>query len=86
MNQIVETVFDEYPAGCGFPNVKLDGEVWPCLFVEVTCGNVCQTPCPDIWSNAPVLEGLRERTGGPRGRAWAATGDHLAENPSFFFH
>ena len=76
--------------------------MWPCPFVEVSCGNVRQTPFASIWATSPVFKELREREerlqgrcgeceyrrlcGGCRGRSWATTGDYLAEDPSCFIH
>jgi radical SAM protein with 4Fe4S-binding SPASM domain len=73
---------------------------WPCPFVEVKAGNVREKPFQDIYENAPVFKNLRAREetlrghcrdcrycsicGGCRGRAWAYTGDYLAEDPSCF--
>jgi radical SAM protein with 4Fe4S-binding SPASM domain len=97
-----ETVFHGCSAGRGFVYVKPDGEVLPCPFIEVSCGNVRRRPFADIWATAPILEDLRRREerlkgrcgeceyrtlcGGCRGRAWATSGDHLAEDPSCFIH
>ena len=100
--RLAETVFHGCSAGRGFVYIKPNGEVWPCPFIEVSCGNVRQTPFPIIWATAPIFEDLREREerlkgrcgeceyrrlcGGCRGRAWATTGDYLAEDPSCFIH
>lgn len=98
--RLAETVFHGCSAGRGFVYVKPNGEVWPCPFIEVNCGNVRQTPFTEIWSSSPVFQDLREREqrlkdncgecsyrrlcGGCRGRAWAITGDYLAADPSCF--
>jgi radical SAM protein with 4Fe4S-binding SPASM domain len=95
-----ETVFHGCSAGRGFIYIKPNGEVWPCPFIEVSCGNVRETPFSTIWATSRVLNDLREREtrlqgqcgqcpyrrlcGGCRGRAWATTGDYLAEDPSCF--
>jgi radical SAM protein with 4Fe4S-binding SPASM domain len=100
--RLAETVFHGCSAGRGFVYIKPDGEVWPCPFVEVNCGNVRETPFATIWETAPVFQDLRAREerlqgqcgeceyrklcGGCRGRAWAMTGDYLAEDPSCFIH
>jgi len=100
--RLAETVFHGCSAGRGFVYIKPNGEVWPCPFIEVSCGNVRQTPFPTLWATSPVLKGLREREkrlkghcgecqyrrlcGGCRGRAWATSGDYLAEDPSCFIH
>jgi radical SAM protein with 4Fe4S-binding SPASM domain len=100
--RLAETVFHGCSAGRGFVYVKPNGEVWPCPFIEVSCGNVRETPFPRIWASSPVLEDLRAREerlegrcgecayrrlcGGCRGRAWATSGDYMAEDPSCFIH
>jgi radical SAM protein with 4Fe4S-binding SPASM domain len=100
--RLAEAVFHGCSAGRGFVYIKPNGEVWPCPFVEVSCGNVRETPFETIWQTAPVFQDLRAREerlqgqcggcqyrklcGGCRGRAWAMTGDYLAEDPSCFIH
>ena len=100
--RLAETVFHGCAAGRGFVYIKPNGEIWPCPFIEVSCGNVRQTPFPIIWATSPVLKDLREREkrlkgrcgeceyrrlcGGCRGRAWATTGDYLTEDLSCFIH
>jgi radical SAM protein with 4Fe4S-binding SPASM domain len=99
---LAETVFHGCSAGRGFVYVKPNGDVWPCPFIEVNCGNVRDTPFSSIWSTSPVLLDLRRREellqgrcgeceyrrlcGGCRGRAWATSGNYLAEDPSCFIH
>lgn len=100
--RLAETVFHGCSAGRGFVYIKPNGEVWPCPFIETSCGNIRDTPFKTIWATSSVLKDLREREerlkgrcsmcqyrrlcGGCRGRAWAATGDYLAEDPSCFIH
>lgn len=100
--RLAETVFHGCAAGRGFVYIKPNGEVWPCPFIEVNCGNVRETPFSEIWTTSPIFKQLREREerlqdqcgdcayrklcGGCRGRAWATTGDYLAEDPSCFIH
>jgi radical SAM protein with 4Fe4S-binding SPASM domain len=100
--RLAEMVFHGCSAGRGFVYIKPNGDVWPCPFIEVSCGNVQQTPFPTIWATSPVLKNLRAREqhlkgrcstceyvrlcGGCRGRAWATTHDYLAEDPSCFIH
>ncbi len=100
--RLAEAVFHGCSAGRGFVYVKPNGEVWPCPFVEVSCGNVRRTPFQDIWAGSPVFADLRQREarlegrcgeceyrrlcGGCRGRAWAVTGNYMAEDPSCFIH
>ena len=99
---LAEKTFHGCAAGRGFIYIKPDGEVWPCPFVEVNCGNVRERSFMDIWSKSDVLEQLRNRErllkgqcgaceyrrlcGGCRGRAWASKGDYLAEDPCCFIH
>jgi radical SAM protein with 4Fe4S-binding SPASM domain len=100
--RIAEKLFHGCSAGRGFVYIKPDGEVWPCPFLEVSCGNVRETPFPTIWEHSPVFVDLREREtrltgqcgecryrrlcGGCRGRAYVTTGNYLAEDPSCFIH
>lgn len=99
---LAEAVFHGCSAGRGFVYIKPNGDVWPCPFIEVNCGNVRQTSFTTIWVKSPVLEDLRMREkrlkgscgecqyrrlcGGCRGRAWVTTGDYLAEDLSCFLH
>jgi radical SAM protein with 4Fe4S-binding SPASM domain len=100
--RLAETVFHGCSAGRGFVYIKPNGEVWPCPFIEVGCGNVRETPFSTIWATAPIFDDLRHREerlqgrcgecpyrrlcGGCRGRTLAATGNYLAEDPSCFIH
>ena len=100
--RLAEVVFHGCSAGRGFIYIKPDGELWPCPFIEVACGNVRHTPIARILSTSPVLKDLQNREsllkgrcgeceyrrlcGGCRGRAWANSGDYLAEDPSCFIH
>ena len=100
--RLAETVFHGCSAGRGFVYVKPNGEVWPCPFIEISCGSVRQAPFSTIWASARLLDDLRAREerlrgrcgecayrrlcGGCRGRAWATSGDYLAEDPSCFIH
>ncbi|MGD8546263.1 MAG: radical SAM protein [Candidatus Bathyarchaeota archaeon] len=100
--RLAETVFHGCSAGRGFVYIKPDGEVWPCPFLELNCGNIREMPFRVIWANSPILKDLRQREqrlkgrcgecqyrrlcGGCRGRAWTTTGDYLAEDPSCFIH
>jgi len=66
--RLAETVFHGCAAGRGFVYIKPNGEIWPCPFIEVSCGNVRQTPFPIIWATSPVLKDLREREKRLKGR------------------
>jgi radical SAM protein with 4Fe4S-binding SPASM domain len=100
--RLAEAVFHSCSAGRGFVYIKPDGDVWPCPFIEMSCGNVRETPFRRIWKKPPAFEDLRHREtrlkgrcgeceyrrlcGGCRGRTWALTGDYLKEDPSCFIH
>jgi radical SAM protein with 4Fe4S-binding SPASM domain len=100
--KLAEKVFHGCSAGRGFVYVKPNGEVWPCPFIEVNCGNIRLNEFKEIWETSRVFRNLREREsrlkgqcrdceyrklcGGCRGRAWSTTGDYLAEDPSCFIH
>lgn len=100
--RLAEKFFHGCTAGRGFTYIKPNGDVWPCPFVEVSCGSVRKQAFREIWESSAVLQNLRNRErllkgrcgecayrrvcGGCRGRAWALTGDYLAEDPSCFIH
>jgi len=84
-------------AGSGICFVSHAGEVFPCGYLPVSCGNVQQTALAEIWNGSDVLRRLRDLDqlggacgrcqfkgvcGGCRARAYAATGDYLAEAPA----
>jgi radical SAM protein with 4Fe4S-binding SPASM domain len=83
-------------AGLGVLFVTHQGDVFPCGYLPVKCGNVLEENLLDIWKNnkdlalmrdSDALEGkcgvcgYREVCGGCRGRAYAATGNYMAEEP-----
>lgn len=84
---LAEKLFHGCSAGRGFVYIKPNGDVWPCPFVEVNCGNVKDEKFIDIWKNSRPLIELRNRErlmkgkcgdcrysslcGGCRGRAMA---------------
>lgn len=95
------TAFHGCAAGWGLIYIKPDGEVWPCPFVPVSGGNVRTAQLRDIWSTSEIFTSLadrdrlkgkcgecenREICGGCRGKAYAATGDPLAEDPTCYIH
>jgi AdoMet-dependent heme synthase len=82
--------------GKGFLFVSHVGNVYPSGFLPIHAGNVKQTPLQDIYRNAPIFKSLRDTSklegkcgaceykeicGGSRARAYAVTGDPLAEEP-----
>ena len=83
-------------AGLGVLFVGHQGDVFPCGYLPVNCGNVLNQPLSDIWYNSKDLArmrdssslegkcgvcGYREICGGCRGRAYAATDNYMAEEP-----
>ncbi len=100
--RLAEQVWHGCSAGRGFAYIKPDGTVWPCPFIEQSCGNVRKRPFAELWAGGPVLDALRQREtllkgqcgacayrrvcGGCRARALSATGDLMAEDPSCFIH
>ena len=99
---LAEKVFHGCSAGKGFVYIKPNGDVWPCPFIEVSSGNIKDKPFTQIWAESPVFKELRNREtllegscgaceykkicGGCRGRAWAYTGNYMAEDPLCFIH
>ena len=80
--------------GKGIVFVAHDGEVYPAGFLPLGLGSVRETPLADIYRENPVLLQIRsmeftgrcgrceyaDLCGGSRARAYAATGDPLAED------
>ncbi len=82
--------------GDGFVFISHTGDVFPSGFLPVKAGNIRDDDIIEIYRNSPVFQELRDRTqlkgkcgvcayrdacGGSRARAFAMTGDHLAEEP-----
>lgn len=97
VEQLVRTAY--YNRGCaagqprGYLVIRNNGEVNPCIFLQVDLGNVKEKGIRQIWQESPVLAQLRSRDllkggcgecqhrdicAGCRGRAYAETGDMLA--------
>lgn len=83
-------------AGKGHLFVSSTGEVYPSGFLPLSAGNVRQTPLTNLYRTSPIFRELRqpgllkgrcgacayrEICGGSRSRAFAVTGDYLAEEP-----
>ena len=83
-------------AGLGVLFVAHQGDVFPCGYLPIKCGNVLEDKLSDIWYNNKDLArmrdsdqlegkcgicGYRQVCGGCRGRAYAATGNYMAEEP-----
>lgn len=95
------TLFHGCAAGWGLVYVKPDGEVWPCPFVPVSGGNVREKTLGEIWRHGDIFVKLKNREllkgtcgtcdnryicGGCRGKAYAATGDPISEDPTCYIH
>ena len=92
--------FHEMTRGClggiSFCFISHIGQVQPCGYLELDCGNVQKQSFAQIWENSAVFRNLRDLSkyggkcgrcefikvcGGCRARAYEATGDYLAEEP-----
>lgn len=84
-------------AGRGFVFVSHVGVVHPSGFLPLSAGSVREHPLPELYRSSPLLRslrdpdrlggicgrcGFREICGGSRSRAFAATGDPLAAEPT----
>lgn len=84
------------PAGQFYCRIDPEGDLTPCPFMPLAVGNLRRSTFADLWWNAPLFLRLRDRRlggrcgacefsqicGGCRCKAYAATGDPLAEDPS----
>ena len=83
-------------AGTGVCFISHEGEIYPCGYLPVVAGDLRKQTFADIWDNSPVFHALRDTgnlTGkcgccefrnvcmGCRARAYAASGDFMAEEP-----
>jgi radical SAM protein with 4Fe4S-binding SPASM domain len=82
--------------GKGFVFVSHQGEIFPSGFLPVSGGNVLNESLTDVYRNSGLFKTLRDTTqregkcgecdyrklcGGSRARAYAQTGNYLAEDP-----
>ena len=83
-------------AGSGVIFVGHSGDVFPCGYLPINCGNVLQMPLEKIWNGSADLArmrdshqlkgkcgvcGYRNVCGGCRARAFAATNDYMEQEP-----
>jgi len=83
-------------AGLGVLFVGHRGDVYPCGYLPVNCGNILETTLAQIWDNsgdlarmrdAAALEGkcgvcgYKQVCGGCRARAFGMTGNYMGEEP-----
>jgi len=82
--------------GISFCFVSHTGQVQPCGYLEIDCGQIRTRPFPEIWKDSPQFAALRDLgnykgkcgrcefariCGGCRARALELTGDFLEEEP-----
>jgi radical SAM protein with 4Fe4S-binding SPASM domain len=82
--------------GLSFCFISHTGQVQPCGYLELDCGQIKKLGFEDIWNNSPIFKDLRDLNhykgkcgrcefikvcGGCRARAYEITGDYLAEEP-----
>ena len=82
--------------GKGFLFISHTGEVFPSGFLPLTAGNIRRQPLASIYRDSPLFRSLRDTAqlegkcghcefkeicGGSRARAYALTGDPMAEEP-----
>jgi radical SAM protein with 4Fe4S-binding SPASM domain len=85
------------PCGIQYCRITPEGTLTPCPYLPTEAGDLRTQSFADIWNNSPLFGELRGRDhlggkcgqceyrmicGGCRARAFAATGDYLAEDPS----
>jgi radical SAM protein with 4Fe4S-binding SPASM domain len=82
--------------GTGFCFISHSGQVQPCGYLDLDCGQIRTTPFPEIWASSPQFLAFRDQTqyqgkcgvceyhkvcGGCRARAHTMSGNHMAEEP-----
>ena len=82
--------------GTGFCFISHVGQVQPCGYLELDCGNVRTTPFPEIWRKSEYFRQFRTQDcykgkcgvceyhkvcGGCRARAWSMDNDHMGPEP-----
>ncbi len=82
--------------GTGFCFISHCGQVQPCGYLTLNCGNVRETPFPEIWRDSKIFNQFRTPSeyegkcghceyhrvcGGCRARAWSMSGNHMGEEP-----
>lgn len=91
---------DAYTRGClggtGFCFISHTGQVQPCGYLTLDCGQIKEQPFPEIWKNSKIFNQLRDQStyegkcgiceyhkvcGGCRARAFSLTENYLAEEP-----
>jgi heme b synthase len=82
--------------GSSFCFISHTGQIQPCGYLELDCGQLKETNFADIWKDSDIFRNLRDLKqlkgkcghcefmrvcGGCRARAYEITGDYLAEEP-----
>lgn len=82
--------------GIGFCFISHSGMVQPCGYLDLDCGNVLETPFPEIWANTMWFKKFRDQKayegkcgpceyhkvcGGCRARAYTMSGDPMKPEP-----
>jgi len=82
--------------GSSFVFISHQGQIQPCGYLELDCGQLREKPFEEIWKESAVFRDLRDLRkyggkcgrcefitvcGGCRARAYEKTGDYLAEEP-----
>jgi heme b synthase len=82
--------------GISFCFISHVGQVQPCGYLELNCGNVRERPFDQIWAQSEIFNSLRNTNGyqgkcgrcefrkvcgGCRARAYETSGDYMAEEP-----
>ncbi len=82
--------------GTGFCFVSHVGQLQPCGYLTLDCGNVRQTPFSELWKSTPIFEQFRNKKeykgkcgtceyhnvcAGCRARAYSISGDYMEEEP-----
>lgn len=82
--------------GTGFAFISHVGQVQPCGYLELDCGNIREKPFREIWETSQIFQDLRDFKkyegkcgrceyvrvcGGCRARAYESTGNYLASEP-----
>ena len=82
--------------GSSFCFISHTGQIQPCGYLEIDCGQLKEKSFAEIWNESAVFKDLRDLSrykgkcgrceflkvcGGCRARAYEATGDYLAEEP-----
>ncbi len=99
-DQGAENPLHAMPRGClggsSFCFISHTGQVQPCGYLDLDCGQIREDRFADIWAHSPILKELRDLNtykgkcgrcefirvcGGCRARAYEITGDYLAEEP-----